>query len=36
MDRAYIDYPKFEELAKRGVIYVTRMKKNLVYSKDGR
>lgn len=31
IDRAYIDYGKFEELTKRGVIYVTKMKKNLVY-----
>ena len=31
MDRAYIDYSKFEELTRRGVIYVTKMKKNLVY-----
>ena len=31
MDRAYIDYSKFEELTNRGVIYVTKMKKNLVY-----
>ena len=32
MDRAYIDYEKFEELSKRGVIYVTKMKKSLTYS----
>ena len=31
MDRAYIDYSKFEELTRRGVMYVTKMKKNLVY-----
>lgn len=31
MDRTYIDYSKFEELTNRGVIYVTKMKKNLVY-----
>ena len=31
MDRAYIDYSKFEELTRRGVVYVTKMKKNLVY-----
>ena len=31
LDRAYIDYFKFEELTERGVIYVTKMKKNLVY-----
>ena len=31
MDRAYINYRKFEELTDNGVIYVTKMKKNLVY-----
>ena len=31
MDRAYIDYSRFEELTNRGVTYVTKMKKNLVY-----
>ena len=31
MDRAYIDYEKFEELTKRGVMYVTKMKKSLKY-----
>ena len=31
IDRAYIDYGKFEELTQRGVIYVTKMKKNLVF-----
>ena len=31
MDRAYVDYAKFEELTRRGVVYVTKMKKNLVY-----
>jgi hypothetical protein len=31
MDRAYINYAKFEELSRRNVIYVTKMKKNLVY-----
>ena len=30
IDRAYIDYAKFEELTSRGVTYVTKMKKNLV------
>ena len=30
-DRAYIDYAKFEELTRNGVVYVTKMKKNLVY-----
>ena len=34
IDRAYIDYAKFEELTARGVIYVTKMKKNLVYTID--
>ena len=32
MDRAYIDYEKFEQLTQRGVIYVTKMKKNLKYT----
>ena len=32
IDRAYIDYAKFEELTTRGVTYVTKMKKNLVYT----
>ena len=32
MDRAYIDYAKFEEMTRRGVTYVTKMKKNLVYT----
>ena len=31
MDRAYIDYSKFEELTQRGVIYVTMLKKSLKY-----
>ena len=31
MDRAYINYAKFEKLTDRGVVYVTRMKKNLNY-----
>ena len=31
MDRAYIDYGKFEELSLRDVIYVTKMKKSLKY-----
>lgn len=31
MDRAYICYEKFEELTERGVVYVTKMKKNLTY-----
>ena len=31
MDRAYGDYAKFEELTARDVLYVTKMKKNLVY-----
>ena len=32
LDRAYIDYAKFEEMTSRGVIYVTKIKKNLVYN----
>ena len=32
MDRAYIDYAKFQQLTERGVIYVTKMEKNLKYS----
>ena len=32
MDRAYIDYEKFEQLTERGVIYVTKMKKALKYT----
>lgn len=32
MDRAYIDYQKFEQMTQRGVIYITKMKKNLEYS----
>ena len=31
LDRAYINYEKFEELTDRGVVYVTKMKKNLKY-----
>lgn len=31
MDRAYINYEKFEELTVRGVTYVTKMKKNLKF-----
>ena len=31
MDRAYINYAKFEELTDRGVVYVTKMKKSLRY-----
>ena len=31
MDRAYINYTKFEELTDRGVVYVTKMKKKLNY-----
>ena len=31
LDRAYINYAKFEELTDRGVVYVTKMKKNLSY-----
>lgn len=29
LDRAYINYEKFEELTQRNVVYVTKMKKNL-------
>ena len=31
MDRAYIDYEKFEQLTEKQVIYVTKMKKSLKY-----
>ena len=31
MDRAYINYDKFEELTEQNVVYVTKMKKNLNY-----
>ena len=31
IDRAYINYDKFEQLSQRGVIYVTKMKSNLKY-----
>ena len=31
MDRAYVNYGKFEELTERNVVYVTKMKKNLKY-----
>lgn len=31
MDRAYIDYEKFEQLTEKQVIYVTQMKKSLKY-----
>ena len=31
MDRAYVNYEKFEELTQRGVIYVTKMKKSFKY-----
>ena len=34
LDRAYIDYAKFEELTRRDVVYVTKMKKNLVYDTE--
>ena len=29
MDRDYIDYAKFQQMTERGVVYVTKMKKNL-------
>lgn len=32
IDRAYVDYSKFEHLTRNGVIYVTKMKKNLTYT----
>jgi len=31
LDRAYIDYGKFEELTKQGIVYVTKMKSGLTY-----
>ena len=31
MDRAYINYEKFEELTEKNVVYVTKMKKDLTY-----
>lgn len=31
LDRAYINYAKFEELTEREVVYVTKMKKNLKF-----
>lgn len=31
LDRAYINYAKFEELTERDVVYVTKMKRNLTY-----
>lgn len=34
LDRAYINYSKFEELTRREVVYVTKMKKNLVYETE--
>lgn len=32
LDRAYIDYEKFETMTRNGVVYVTKMKKNLKYT----
>ena len=32
MDRAYIDYEKFQQITEHGVTYVTKMNKNLKYS----
>lgn len=32
IDRGYIDYQKLEEMTEIGVVYVTKMKKNLRYS----
>ena len=34
LDRAYINYAKFEELTRNGVVYVTKMKKTLVYQTE--
>ncbi len=34
LDRAYVNYAKFEELTRRDVVYVTKMKKNLVYETE--
>ena len=31
LDRAYINYAKFEEMTQRGTVYVTKMKKGLVF-----
>lgn len=31
MDRAYVDYEKFEQMTQREIMYVTKMKKNLKY-----
>jgi len=31
IDRAYIDYAKFEEMTRNGVFYVTKMKRNLTF-----
>ena len=31
LDRAYINYAKFEEMTHRGIVYVTKMKRNLVF-----
>ncbi len=31
LDRAYINYEKFEQMTQKGVSYVTKMKKNLVF-----
>ena len=32
MDRAYIHYEKFEQMTQKGIMYVTKMKKNLKYN----
>ena len=34
LDRAYINYAKFEELTQREAVYVTKMKKNLTYETE--
>ena len=31
LDRAYVDYEKFEQMTQRGIVYVTKMKANLKY-----
>lgn len=31
LDRAFIDYAKFQEMTQRGTVYVTKMKRNLVF-----
>ena len=31
LDRVYINYAKFEEITQRGIVYATKMKRNLVF-----